>query len=86
LGRTTVQDEATMLRTAGSKAGGSDRAPDAGEDSAEEEDGAAVAEPRRPGRSGQVGVKPRIFMENLNPYTIAIVPGSVAIAYRTSHR
>jgi hypothetical protein len=33
-----------------------------------------------------VGVKPRIFMENPNPCTIAIVPGSVAIAYRTSHR
>jgi hypothetical protein len=31
-------------------------------------------------------VKPRIFIENLNPCTIAIVPGSVAIAYRTSHR
>jgi hypothetical protein len=33
-----------------------------------------------------VFVKPRIFIENPNPYTIAIVPGSVAIAYRTSHR
>jgi hypothetical protein len=32
------------------------------------------------------GVKTRIFMENPNPCTIAIVPGSVAIAYRTSHR
>jgi hypothetical protein len=32
------------------------------------------------------GVKPRIFMENPNPCTIAIIPGSVAIAYRTSHR
>jgi hypothetical protein len=31
-------------------------------------------------------VKPQIFIENLNPCTIAIVPGSVAIAYRTSHR
>jgi hypothetical protein len=31
-------------------------------------------------------VKPRIFIENLNPCTIAIVLGSVAIAYRTSHR
>jgi hypothetical protein len=31
-------------------------------------------------------VKPRIFVENPNPCTIAIVPGSVAIAYRTSHR
>jgi hypothetical protein len=31
-------------------------------------------------------VKPRIFKENPNPYTIVIVPGSVAIAYRTSHR
>jgi hypothetical protein len=31
-------------------------------------------------------VKPRIFIENPNPCTIAIVPGSVAIAYRTSHR
>jgi hypothetical protein len=30
-------------------------------------------------------VKPRIFIENPNPCTIAIVPGSVAIAYRTSH-
>jgi hypothetical protein len=30
-------------------------------------------------------VKPQIFIENPNPYTIAIVPGSVAIAYRTSH-
>jgi hypothetical protein len=34
----------------------------------------------------QVPVKPRIFMENPNPCTIAIVPGSAAIAYRTSHR
>jgi hypothetical protein len=33
-----------------------------------------------------IDVKPRIFMENPNPCTIAIVPGSVAIAYRTSHR
>jgi isopenicillin N synthase-like dioxygenase len=32
------------------------------------------------------GVKPRIFIENPNPCTIAIVPGSVAITYRTSHR
>jgi hypothetical protein len=32
------------------------------------------------------GVKPRIFIENPNPCTIVIVPGSVAIAYRTSHR
>jgi hypothetical protein len=31
-------------------------------------------------------VKPQIFIENPNPCTIAIVPGSVAIAYRTSHR
>jgi hypothetical protein len=31
-------------------------------------------------------VKPWIFIENPNPCTIAIVPGSVAIAYRTSHR
>jgi hypothetical protein len=31
-------------------------------------------------------VKPRIFIENPNPCTIAIVPGSVAITYRTSHR
>jgi hypothetical protein len=31
-------------------------------------------------------VKPRIFIENPNPCTIAIVPGSVATAYRTSHR
>jgi hypothetical protein len=31
-------------------------------------------------------VKPRIFIENPNPCTIAIVPGSVAIEYRTSHR
>jgi hypothetical protein len=31
-------------------------------------------------------VKPRIFIENPNPCTITIVPGSVAIAYRTSHR
>jgi hypothetical protein len=30
-------------------------------------------------------VKP-VFIENLNPCTIAIVPGSVAIAYITSHR
>jgi hypothetical protein len=42
LARTTVQDEATMLRTAGSKAGDSG-APDAGED------GAVAVEPRRPG-------------------------------------
>jgi hypothetical protein len=33
-----------------------------------------------------VAVKPRIFIENPNPCTIAIVPGSLAIAYRTSHR
>jgi hypothetical protein len=31
-------------------------------------------------------VKPQIFIENPNPCTIAIVPGSVAIAYRTSHK
>jgi hypothetical protein len=31
-------------------------------------------------------VKPQIFIENPHPCTIAIVPGSVAIAYRTSHR
>jgi hypothetical protein len=31
-------------------------------------------------------VKPRIFKENPNHCTIMIVPGSVAIAYRTSHR
>jgi hypothetical protein len=50
LGRTTVQDEATMLRMAGG------RAPEAREDGAEEEeDGAAAAEPRRLGRPGQVG-------------------------------
>jgi hypothetical protein len=35
---------------------------------------------------GRMSVKPRIFVENPNPCTIAIVPGSVAIAYRTSHR
>jgi hypothetical protein len=34
----------------------------------------------------RVFVEPRIFIENPNPCTIAIVPGSVAIAYRTSHR
>jgi hypothetical protein len=34
----------------------------------------------------KLSVKPRIFIENPNPCTIAIVPGSVAIAYRTSHR
>jgi hypothetical protein len=33
-----------------------------------------------------LAVKPRIFIENPNPCTIVIVPGSVAIAYRTSHR
>jgi hypothetical protein len=33
-----------------------------------------------------VVVKPRIFIENPNPCTIAIVPGSVAIAYSTSQR
>jgi hypothetical protein len=31
-------------------------------------------------------VKPRIFLENPDPCTIAIVPGSMAIVYRTSHR
>jgi hypothetical protein len=31
-------------------------------------------------------VNPQISIENLNPCTFAIVPGSVAIAYRTSHR
>jgi hypothetical protein len=31
-------------------------------------------------------LKPQIFIENLNPCTIAIVPGSEAIAYRMSHR
>jgi hypothetical protein len=31
-------------------------------------------------------VKPRTFIENPNPCTIATVPESVAIAYRTSHR
>jgi hypothetical protein len=35
---------------------------------------------------GRMSVKPRIFVENPNLCTIAIVPGSVAIAYRTSHR
>jgi hypothetical protein len=35
---------------------------------------------------GAYDVKPRIFIENPNPCTIAIVPRSVAIAYRTSHR
>jgi hypothetical protein len=49
LGRTTVQDEATMLRTNSGKAGGGVGAPEVGED------GAAVAEPRRPGRPGLVG-------------------------------
>jgi hypothetical protein len=34
----------------------------------------------------RVHVKPQIFIENPNPCTIAIVPGSVAITYRTSHR
>jgi hypothetical protein len=38
------------------------------------------------GATISVAVKPQIFIENLNPCTIAIVPGSVAIAYRTSHR
>jgi hypothetical protein len=37
-------------------------------------------------RSSTHSVKSRIFIENPNPCTIAIVPGSVAIAYRTSHR
>jgi hypothetical protein len=55
LGKTTVQDEATMLRTAGGKAGGGGEAPEAGEDDAEEEDGVAAVEPRRPGRLRQVG-------------------------------
>jgi hypothetical protein len=36
--------------------------------------------------AGRPGVKPWIFIENPNPCTIAIVSGSVAIAYRTSHR
>jgi hypothetical protein len=31
-------------------------------------------------------VKPQVFIETPNHCTIAIVPGSVAIAYRTSHR
>jgi hypothetical protein len=40
---------------------------------------------RREGRVGgdyvrEASVKPRIFIENPNPCTIAIVPGSVAIA------
>jgi hypothetical protein len=35
---------------------------------------------------GGAAVKPRIFIENPNPCTIAIVPGSVATTYRTSHR
>jgi hypothetical protein len=39
-----------------------------------------------PRTSHRQAVKPRIFIENPNPCTIAIVPGSVAIAYRTSHR
>jgi hypothetical protein len=52
LGRTTVQDEATMLKTAGGKAGGSG-APEAGEDGAGKEDGVAAAEPRRPGQVGE---------------------------------
>jgi hypothetical protein len=51
LGRTTVQDEATMLRTAGGKAGCGGGAPEAGEDGADDEDGAA-AEPRMPGKAG----------------------------------
>jgi hypothetical protein len=34
----------------------------------------------------RASVKPQIFIENPNPCTIAIVPGSVAIAYRMSHR
>jgi hypothetical protein len=34
----------------------------------------------------ELHVKPRIFIENPNPCNIAIVPGSVAITYRTSHR
>jgi hypothetical protein len=38
------------------------------------------------GIAAVIVVKPRIFIENPNPCTIAIVPGSVAIAYRTSHR
>jgi hypothetical protein len=46
---------------------------------------AAMVEPPR-GTAVATGVKPRIFIENPNPCTIAIVPGSVAIAYRTSHR
>jgi hypothetical protein len=49
-----VQDEATMLSTAGGKArGGGGGAPEAGEDGAMEEDGAAAAEPRRPGRTAR---------------------------------
>jgi hypothetical protein len=39
-----------------------------------------------PTELGLVRPKPRIFIENPNLCTIAIVPGSVAIAYRTSHR
>jgi hypothetical protein len=35
---------------------------------------------------GVNSVKPWIFIENPNPCTIAIVPESVAIAYRMSHR
>jgi hypothetical protein len=43
LGRTTVQDKATMLRTAGGKVGGGGEAPEAGEDGAEEEDDTVAA-------------------------------------------
>jgi hypothetical protein len=35
-------------------------------------------------RCSSSSAKPQIFIENPNPCTIAIVPGSVAIAYRTS--
>jgi hypothetical protein len=37
-------------------------------------------------RTNTIFVKPRIFIENPNPCTFTVVPGSVAIAYRTSHR
>jgi hypothetical protein len=59
MGRTTVQDEATLLRTAGGKAGRRTarrrRSPETGEDGVEEEDGAAAEEPRRPERPRHVG-------------------------------
>jgi hypothetical protein len=38
------------------------------------------------GQIEEICVKPRIFIENPNPCTLVIVSGSVAIAYRTSHR